>query len=49
MSWKFVAVLIGVLTVLWGSGFHPTSTRDAFRELADHQADTFTASDPDGR
>jgi hypothetical protein len=48
MGWKFLAVLLGALTALWGSGIHPTSARDAFRAFADHQADTFTASDPDG-
>ena len=48
MGWKFLAVIVGALAALWVSGFHPTSARDAFREFADHQADTLSGADPDG-
>ena len=47
MGWKFLAVLLGALTALWGSGFHATSARDTLQAFTDHQANTLTGTDSD--
>ena len=46
MGWKFLAVLLGALTALWGSGFHATSARETLQAFTNHQADTLTGTDP---